>query len=224
MASKITAAETRLSDVSRAAEPSIGETGEPAPKPQEADFCPVRRALDLVGARWTLVLVRHLLSGPRGFSELRDLTGITPRLLTVRLSQLMERGLVEKVPVGNRFHYALTEFGMTLDPIVHEVAVWWVRHAMRHFGPYKETTPASVLEALSFLLRRDRAQEPEITYDLRLTVKEGGGWKVEFSDAPARQAPGRQSEEARFAYGPGAKAREGDGRPDGLHQLGPHSL
>lgn len=156
-----------------------------AAAPNSADFCPVGRALDLIGARWTLVLVRHLLTGPRRFQELRDLTGIAPRLLSIRLTQLVERGLVEKIPAGNRSIYGLTAFGKTLDPIVREVAIWWVRHAMPHAGPFRDTTPAAVIEAVTFLLKRDRPRDSEDSYDVRMKMTEGGGWTVEFVTSPA---------------------------------------
>ncbi len=145
-------------------------------------FCPVARALDLIGERWTLVLVRHLLGGPRGFQELRARSGIAPRVLSTRLRQLGQRGLVETVPAGSRSHYALTELGRTLEPIVSDIAVWWVQNAMDSSGPFKETTPASVVEALPFLLRRERARDVEITYELRLTGPAGGVWTVRIED------------------------------------------
>ncbi len=145
-------------------------------------FCPVARALDLIGERWTLVLVRHLLGGPRGFQELRERSGIGPRVLSTRLRQLAQRGLVETVPAGNRSHYALTDLGRTLEPIVSEIAVWWVENAMDSAGPFKLTTPASVVEALPFLLRRERARGVEITYELRLTGRGGGVWTVRIED------------------------------------------
>ncbi len=145
-------------------------------------FCPVARALDLIGERWTLVLVRHLLGGPRGFQELRQRSGIGPRVLSTRLRQLVQRGLVETVPAGSRFHYALTPLGRSLEPIVSEIAVWWVENAMDSSGPFKETTPASVVEALPFLLRRERARDVNIAYELRLTGRGGGVWTVRIED------------------------------------------
>ena len=120
-------------------------------------FCPIGRALDLIGERWTLVLVRHLLGGPRGFQELRTRSGISPRILTTRLRQLIDRGFLEPVQQGNRSLYGLTELGRTLEPLVRQIALWWVRNAMDQFGPYSETAPASVMEALPFLLREDRS-------------------------------------------------------------------
>jgi len=157
---------------------------EDTPEPQPSDFCPVGRALDLIGARWTLVLVRHLMTRPRRFQALRDLTGIAPRLLSIRLAQLIERGLVEKVPAGNRSLYALTDYGKTLEPIVREVAIWWLRHAMQHSAAFRDTQPASVIEAVTFLLGSDRSRGGDVTYDVRLTIKEGGGWTVLIADSP----------------------------------------
>ena len=144
--------------------------------------CPVGRALDLIGERWTLVLVRHLLGGPRGFQELRNRTGIGPRVLTTRLRQLMERDFVETVRAGNRSLYTLTPFGRTLEPIVREIALWWVRNLMDGSGPYGDTAAAAVIEALPFMLREDRARGVKITYEIRLTGKGGGVWTITIDD------------------------------------------
>jgi DNA-binding HxlR family transcriptional regulator len=145
-------------------------------------FCPVARALDHVGERWTLVLVRHLLTGPRGFQELRQRTGIGPRVLATRLRQLAERGLVTDVPVGNRSLYGLTELGRALEPVVRSIAQWWVERAMDTTGPFSfsEASAASVVETLPFLLREDRAQGVSMTYEIRLTGKGGGVWTVQI--------------------------------------------
>jgi DNA-binding HxlR family transcriptional regulator len=145
-------------------------------------FDPVGRSLDLLGERWTLVLVRHLLSAPRGFQELRVRTGIAPRILSARLRKMTSQGLVKSVPEKGRSLYALTELGRTLEPIVREIALWWVRHRMQEAGPFKETMAASVVEALPFLLREDRARGVQVTYELRLTGKGGGVWVIEIDD------------------------------------------
>jgi DNA-binding HxlR family transcriptional regulator len=145
-------------------------------------FDPVGRGLDLIGDKWTLVLVRHLLGGACGFQELKGRSGIAPRILSVRLRQMAESGLIQSVPEGGRSLYALTDLGRTLEPLVREIALWWVRHFMSESGPFKETTPASVVEALPFLLREDRARDVRITYELRLTGKGGGVWVVEIDD------------------------------------------
>jgi len=80
-------------------------------------FCGVAKALDVVGERWTLLVVRELLLGPRRFGEISEaLTGVPPALLTQRLKDLEAAGLVEKA--GRRAPYALTETGRELEPVV----------------------------------------------------------------------------------------------------------
>lgn len=168
-------------------------------------FCPVGRALDLIGERWTLVLVRHLLGGPRGFQELRQRSGITPRVLSTRLRQLGERGFVEAVPAGKRQLYGLTELGRSLAPIVRSIARWWVLNYLERTGPFSETTPASVVESLPFMLREERARGQRISYELRLTGKGGGVWTVEIDDGECRVDEGfAESADVRYT----ADARE----------------
>lgn len=149
-------------------------------------FCPVGRALDLIGERWTLELMRHLLGGPRGFQELRHRTGITPRVLSTRLRQLTERGFVKTVKAGSRSLYGVTELGRSLEPVVREVARWWVLNVMERTGPFSETSASSVVEALPFMLRKERSRGVRITYELRLTGKGGGVWTVEIDDGACR--------------------------------------
>ncbi len=149
-------------------------------------FDPVGRALDLIGERWTLVLVSHLLGGARGFQELRERTGIGPRSLSTRLRQLAERDLVESVPQGNRSLYALTPRGHSLEPLIREMALWWVQNFMKGSGPFRETTAATVVESLPFLLREERARDARITYELRLKGKGGGVWTVTINDGACR--------------------------------------
>ena len=88
--------------------------------------CPVAHALDVVGERWTLLIVRDLLFGPLRFSDLRDgLPGLAPNLLTDRLRFLVGTGLVERVedpPPPRRTVYRLTERGRELGPVVHELS------------------------------------------------------------------------------------------------------
>ncbi len=162
-------------------------------------FCPVGRAMDLIGDRWTLVLVRHLLAGPRGFQELRRRAGIAPRMLTTRLGQLTERGFIEAIKVGKRSHYQLTEFGQTLEPIVRSIALWWVRNAMDGSGRYRETAPATVMESLPFLLKAERAKGVHLVYEVRLTGKGAGVWTVTIDDGVCHVEEG-YAERAKVRY------------------------
>jgi DNA-binding HxlR family transcriptional regulator len=91
-------------------------------------FCPVARALDLLGERWTLLIVRELLTGPQRYSDLRDqLPGMWSNLLAQRLRDLDAAGLVQRrelPPPAARLVYELTERGRALAPAVYELARW----------------------------------------------------------------------------------------------------
>lgn len=88
-------------------------------------FCGLARALDVVGDRWTLLIVRELLMGPARFKDLQNgLPGIATNLLTERLTHLAELGIITRSTEGSRPVYELTEFGEGLrEPI--EAFVRW---------------------------------------------------------------------------------------------------
>lgn len=90
-------------------------------------YCSLARALDLVGERWTLLIIRELLSGPRRYQELlNNLPGIGTNLLAARLRELGGVGIVRKVLLSApRIRaYELTEMGRALEPAVVELARW----------------------------------------------------------------------------------------------------
>lgn len=150
-------------------------------------FCPVGRALDIIGDRWTLVLVRHLLGGPLGFQELRVRTGIAPRVLSTRLRQLLAAGFVAAASNGARSAYQVTERGRSLEPVIAAIARWYLRHALEDLNidanRFTATSPQSVLESLPFLLREERARGVDVTFEIRLTGLGGGVWAVRIRDA-----------------------------------------
>jgi len=149
-------------------------------------FDPVARGLDVIGDRWTLVLVRHLLDAPRGFQDLRKRTGIAPRVLSSRLRGLVASGFVETVTEGSRSVYALTEQGRSLRPIVTSIARWWIRHGLVDLEVdaerFNETSAQSVMDALPFMVREDRAQGVDLRFEIRLTGTGGGVWTVHVGD------------------------------------------
>ena len=164
------------------------------PRPGEV-FDPVARALDWVGDKWTLVLVRLLLAGPQGFQELRRRTGIAPRVLSNRLQQMTESGFVEQVDgEGARSLYAVTESGRDLEPIISAVARWYVHHAISDLGldmqAFDATSPISILESLPFLLKEDRARGVRLVFEIRLEGVGGGVWAVTIEDGTCRVAAG----------------------------------
>lgn len=157
----------------------------PIPRPQQV-FDPVARALDLLGDKWTLVLVGHLLRGPKGFQDLRLRTGIAPRVLSSRLRSLAADGFVGTTSEGSRSLYTVTERGRRLEPIVAAIARWWVEDAVddheRKFDHFTESSPLSILESLPFLLREEPARHADVTFEIRLTGPGGGVWTVRIRE------------------------------------------
>jgi DNA-binding HxlR family transcriptional regulator len=93
-----------------------------------AQDCAVALALDAVGDRWTLLVVRELLAGPKRYTDLQDgLPGISTDVLAARLRQLEAGGLVERsvlpAPAASKV-YALTERGAALEPVLVALARW----------------------------------------------------------------------------------------------------
>ena len=87
-------------------------------------FCAVARALDHVSERWTLLLVRNLMLGPRRYSDLMtELPGITTNLLAARLRAMEASGLVAR-QAGPPARYELTALGAALEPVVVELGRW----------------------------------------------------------------------------------------------------
>ncbi|MEL6893010.1 MAG: helix-turn-helix domain-containing protein, partial [Actinomycetota bacterium] len=91
-------------------------------------YCGLAAALDLLGERWTLLVVRDLLPGPRRYQDLLDgLPGLATDLLTARLRTLESAGLVERRRLespGRGWVYELTERGASLRPIIEGLALW----------------------------------------------------------------------------------------------------
>lgn len=94
-------------------------------------FCLAARTLETVGDRWSLLIVRDLLNGPRRFGELRRLlTNVTPKWLTIRLRQLEQDGIVKRdQPPGRReVWYELTEKGRDLAPVLEALVAWGLKY------------------------------------------------------------------------------------------------
>ncbi|WP_189168524.1 winged helix-turn-helix transcriptional regulator [Pilimelia anulata] len=94
---------------------------------KHADYCPISVGVDVLGDRWTPLVIRELMVGSTGFNEIhRGLPRMSRTLLTQRLRQLERRGLVERTPAGpgRPVRYALTEAGEALTPIVWAIGHW----------------------------------------------------------------------------------------------------
>lgn len=93
-------------------------------------YCPLALAVELLGERWTLLVVSRLIDGCRRFNEIhRGVPRISATLLSQRLAQLEHAGLCERrpLPSGRGHEYLLTEAGRELEPIIMDLAVWGQR-------------------------------------------------------------------------------------------------
>ena len=103
------------------------------PKRYDIHDCPVARTLDLIGERWTILLLRDLLrQGPRRFQDFQaSLPGVAPNILSARLKSLEESGLVRRQMYTERpprLEYVLTEKGKSLGPVVKAMRDWGTKH------------------------------------------------------------------------------------------------
>ncbi|AEE47861.1 winged helix-turn-helix transcriptional regulator [Cellulomonas fimi] len=135
-------------------------------------FCGVARALDVVGERWTLLLVRELLVAPRRFTDLRDgLPGIAPNLLSRRLTALQDAGVVERRLADRGTVYALTPWGEELRGVVRELVRWAARSMAGGPAPDDAFHPEWLVVAMDALLDDVRTPRP-----VRVAVHVDGWW------------------------------------------------
>lgn len=94
-------------------------------------FCPIAKASEVLGERWTNLVIRELIAGSESFNDLRKgLPLISPSLLSTRLKSLERAGIVKRTEDGEGVSYTLTKAGQELKPIIMELGVWghrWVR-------------------------------------------------------------------------------------------------
>jgi DNA-binding HxlR family transcriptional regulator len=107
--------------------------------------CPIGRAGDLLGDRWTLLILRDATAGITRFDAFRESLGIADNILSARLARLVEAGVLVKVPYrdGNRTRqeYRLTQAGADLLPLLRALADWGTRHT----SPAVEAAPMRML-------------------------------------------------------------------------------
>jgi DNA-binding HxlR family transcriptional regulator len=99
---------------------------------QYGQFCPIAKAAEVIGDRWTLLIVREMLMGGTRFNTLqRGLGTISPTMLTKRLAELCASGIAfkKRIPGQNGYEYFLTESGRELLPIIESIGVWGMRWA-----------------------------------------------------------------------------------------------
>ncbi|MBM4385217.1 MAG: helix-turn-helix transcriptional regulator [Deltaproteobacteria bacterium] len=160
-------------------------------------FCPLARAAEVLGHRWSLLVLRELLLGPQRFADLkRRLAGVSTSVLAARLAELEAHGVIERrqlPPPAAREVYALSALGVELRPVLMSLARWglhflttprrgdhiepeWVRLAAEMFAA-QGPTPARVFE----LHARARGSSPEARFRVA-----GGAAGTRIADDAAR--------------------------------------
>src|SRR5919206_3053467 len=134
------------------------------------DACAAAHALDLVGERWALLVVRELLLGPKRFTDLRaGIRKASPNVLAQRLRELEQAGVVRRrrlpPPAASRV-YELTEWGAELEPVVLALGRWGARSPSRPRDA--ELGVDSLILSLRTMFDARAAEGLEATYELRL--------------------------------------------------------
>jgi DNA-binding HxlR family transcriptional regulator/putative sterol carrier protein len=134
-------------------------------------FCGLARALELVGERWALLIVRDLLVGPRRFTDLRQgLPRIPTNVLSERLKELEQAGIVQRRVLPRpaaSIVYELTAYGQKLDDVLMRLGLW----GAQSLGEPRDgeiLTPDSMVMALRSTFRPDAARGLSVSYELRL--------------------------------------------------------
>ena len=151
------------------------------------DRCPIARALDVVGERWALLVVRELLLGPQRFSDLqRALPGASSNMMTDRLRELATHGVVSRrrlLPPAASTVYELTQRGRGLEPVLDALGQWGSAEPPPQPG---SLSPSAVLLFLRGSARA-HARPPADTYRVKLddTV-----WTISSGDGQLQVTPG----------------------------------
>jgi DNA-binding HxlR family transcriptional regulator len=174
----------------------IAKLSSMAAKRTYGDRCGISRALDVVGERWALLVVRELLLGPKRFSDLRGgLPHVSADVLAQRLRELEQSGVVRRrklPPPASARVYELTDWGAELEPVVLGLGRWGSRSP---FPPDADVFgPDSAMLALKTLFAPSRADGLDARYELRLGEHtfaarvSGGALQLARSDAVERPA------------------------------------
>lgn len=166
-------------------------------------YCGVTRALELVGERWALLIVRDLLVGPRRYGELAaGLPRIPTNILAARLKELQEAGIIRRAPRSRIIVYELTPYGRELEPVVLALGAWGFK-AMGDPREEQVITPDSMTMALRTAFR------PAVAADLPPTAYGAQFGPAELLirvDGPALEVSrGGGPVDLAFAAGPGIR-------------------
>lgn len=142
-------------------------------------FCPIAKASEIIGEKWTLLIIRELLMGSRRFSELqRGLGTISPTLLTRRLVHLEDRGMIMKRRISGQkgFEYLPTESCRLLLPILLSLGDWGMQWARSNLTS-KEYDVGLLITNLQRSIQPDKLPTGEVVIHFKFTdVRERSAW------------------------------------------------
>ncbi len=138
-------------------------------------FCGLAFALDIIGERWTLLIIRELLTGPRRFKDLMDgLPGISTNLLTERLKRLEEQGIlcrrVLPPPAGSTV-YDLTPVGRSVETAIIELGRWGSQFLPPSMEGLSLPSVGTTALAIKAFFNPEPAQDINVTYELHLDAE-----------------------------------------------------
>jgi DNA-binding HxlR family transcriptional regulator len=139
-------------------------------KRQYDDACGLAHALELIGERWAMLVLRELAYGPRRFSELKaDLPGISANVLSQRLAELEARSLVRRIrlpPPASVQVYEATEWGLEATPVIASLGRWAARSLLH--DPTLPMSHVSFMMSLQTLLSPERSRGIEARFGFRM--------------------------------------------------------
>ena len=139
----------------------LTQTGRVEPKRRYDDACGTAHALELIGDRWTLLVLRELMLGARRFSQLRtDLPGLSANVLTQRLAELEERRLVRRrtlPPPASAQVYEATAWGLEAEPVIQALGRWAARSPQH--DPTLPLSGVSILLSFRTMIDEKRARK-----------------------------------------------------------------
>jgi DNA-binding HxlR family transcriptional regulator len=158
-------------------------------------FCLTARTLERVGDRWSLLVIRDLLTGPKRFTDLTDrLGGITPKTLTQRLRELQDAGILaaDRQPGRREVRYRLTPAGADLGPVLDALGRWGLQHAWRRPRAGEPLHAEHLLRSVTQAIDLAAADHEPARWHFRLdgadyqVENDGRHWTLTTGAPPAR--------------------------------------
>ena len=139
------------------------------------EHCTIARSLEIVGERWSLLILRQAFFGVKRFDQLQGSLGIARNILAKRLQTLVAAGILERHRYQDRparYEYRLTERGRDLYPVVLALRTWGDKHATSHVGPPVTLIHKGCGNAMEGVVVCEHCGEPVTAHDVSPIVSE----------------------------------------------------